>query len=49
MDSIECLIIFDAAPGRQGGSEAAFDRLVSWARYGDLFAYDDKTETLAPQ
>ncbi len=29
--------------------QAAFDRLVAWARYGDLFAYDDKTETLAPQ
>jgi NitT/TauT family transport system ATP-binding protein len=26
--------------------EAAFRRFVAWARYGELFAYDDATETL---
>jgi NitT/TauT family transport system ATP-binding protein len=26
--------------------QAAFDRLVAWARFGDLFAYDDAAEVL---
>ncbi len=29
--------------------EAAFRRLVAWARYGELFAYDDMSETITPQ
>ncbi|HET7826298.1 MAG TPA: nitrate/sulfonate/bicarbonate ABC transporter ATP-binding protein [Anaeromyxobacter sp.] len=29
--------------------EKVFQRLVGWARYGDLFAYDDDTETLTLQ
>ena len=29
--------------------EAMFGRFVSWARYGDLFAYDDDRETLEVQ
>jgi NitT/TauT family transport system ATP-binding protein len=29
--------------------ENAFRRFVAWARYGELFAYDDATETLTPQ
>jgi NitT/TauT family transport system ATP-binding protein len=29
--------------------EAVFERLVSWARYGDVFAYDDSTEVLTAQ
>jgi NitT/TauT family transport system ATP-binding protein len=29
--------------------EAMFARFVSWARYGDLFAYDDDRETLEAQ
>jgi NitT/TauT family transport system ATP-binding protein len=29
--------------------EAVFERFVSWSRYGDLFAYDDATETLSPR
>jgi NitT/TauT family transport system ATP-binding protein len=29
--------------------EKVFQRLVGWARYGDLFAYDDDTETLSLQ
>jgi NitT/TauT family transport system ATP-binding protein len=29
--------------------EKLFQRLVAWARYGELFAYDDDTETLSLQ
>ncbi len=29
--------------------ESVFETLVNWARFGDLFAYDDQTETLALQ
>jgi len=29
--------------------EAVFETLVNWARFGDLFSYDDATETLALQ
>jgi hypothetical protein len=27
--------------------EATFETLLNWARFGDLFSYDDKTEVLA--
>ncbi len=29
--------------------EAAFRRVVAWARYGELFAYDDATETITAE
>jgi NitT/TauT family transport system ATP-binding protein len=29
--------------------EAAFRRFVAWARYGELFTYDDATETITPR
>jgi NitT/TauT family transport system ATP-binding protein len=33
----------------QENYERTFDTFVSWARFGDLFAYDDHTEELTPQ
>ena len=33
----------------QENYEKAFETLIGWARFGDLFAYDETTETVSAQ